>query len=444
MKDLKVIYLRELKARTIKALEADLGTGFLKKGELEEKILSYYRKTTPSLREFYSRYTPEWDAFYSCLHLPVFSLVEYLRSMRTAFKKRYTLAELNIEYYIRELSDAWEFRKEEGPALKELFLDKWFTLLNRKEYDYQYRHIETLCNDFYLIQRKGGSQADNMPFHSRVEWLMHTFPKLKPEMLEYERTMKNHPAIRELVKLLGKRSKDNLKYDSASGIGKKLLVGHSAQSDIEGITQGNNLSSLLPIEYCYLADDALRPVFMERFVEKRLQVFDYKSEQMESNDENRGKVSGQGPFIVCVDTSGSMQGERERLAKSAILAIAMLTEKTHRKCYVINFSDETVGLAIEDLGRDLPKLAQFLSESFHGGTDIEPALSEAVRIINGNDYKDSDIVLISDFEIPPMSWGMAEIKLPQLKARKTTFFGLVFGNQPEMDYLNLCLKYWQM
>ena len=439
MKDLKAIYLRELKARTLKAYEADMGTGILKKGELEETILSYYRRTTPSLQEFYSRYTPEWDAFYSCIHLPVFSLVEYLRSMRGAFKKRYTLAELNIEYYIRELSDAWEFRGD-GMVLKELFLDKWFALLNRKEYDYQYCHIETLCNDFYLIQRKGGEQA----LHSRVEWLMHTHPNLKPEMLEYERTMNHHPAIRELVKLLGKRSKDNLKYDSASGIGKKLLVSHSANSDIEGITQGDNLNSLLPVEYCYLADDVLRPVFMERFIEKRLQVFDYKSEQTESNDETRGKVSGQGPFIVCVDTSGSMQGERERLAKSAILAIAMLTEKTHRKCYVINFSDEAVGLSIEDLGHDLPKLAQFLNQGFHGGTDIEPALSEAARIINGNDYKDSDIVMISDFEIPPMTWVMAEIKLPQLKARKTTFFGLVFGNQPEMDYLNLCLKYWQM
>jgi hypothetical protein len=89
-------------------------------------------------------------------------------------------------------------------------------------------------------------------------------------------------------------------------------------------------------------------------------------------------------------------------------------------------------------------LAQFLSQGFHGGTDIEPALSEAARIITGNDYKDSDIVLISDFEIPPMTWVMSEIKLPRLLALKTSFFGLVFGNQPEMDYLNLCLRYWQM
>jgi len=437
-----MIYSRELKKRTLKAFETDMATGILRKAELEELILSYYVKTTPSLQEFYSRYTPEWDAFYSSLNLTIPAFIDYLRQMRGAFKKRYALAELNIEYYIRELADAWEYHGK-ADELKELFLDKWFLLLNRKEYDYQYQHIETLCNDFYLIHHKKGHQADNYPMHSRIEWLLHTRPELNNEILMYERTMRNHPAIRQLIQLLGKRSKDNLKYDSASGISKQLLVSRSTNSDINGISQGDDLNSLLPIEYCYLADDSLRPVFMQRFVEKRLQVFDKRSIHLADNKRGEVRISGQGPFIVCVDTSGSMQGERERLAKSAILAIAMLTEKTHRKCYVINFSDEAVGLAINDLGRDLPMLAEFLKQGFHGGTDITPALTEASNIINGNDYKDSDIVLISDFEIPPIGRQLNQ-KVEAMKSRNTTFFGLVFGNKPEVEYLNLCLKYWEM
>jgi hypothetical protein len=60
-----MIYSRELKERTLNVFEADLASGILRKVELEEKILAYYRKTSPSLQEFYSRYTPEWDAFYS-------------------------------------------------------------------------------------------------------------------------------------------------------------------------------------------------------------------------------------------------------------------------------------------------------------------------------------------------------------------------------------------
>ena len=426
----------------MKAFEADLASGMLRKAELEEKVMAYYRKTTPSLQEYYSRYTPEWDAFYSCLHLPVFSFVEYLKQMRGAFKKRYELAELNIDFYIRELSDAWEFRRE-GGELKEFFLDKWYALLNRKEYDYQYRHIDTLCNDFYLLQRRHGSQANNQAINSRIEWLLQNFPHLYEKLLPYERAMKRHPAIRQLIQMLGKRSKDNQKYDCTSGIAKQRLVSHSTQSDITGITQGNNLNSLLPIEYCYLADETMRPLFLERFTEKRLQVFDYKSEETASNKDKRHKVSGQGPYIICVDTSGSMIGEREVLSKSAILAIAQLTEKTHRKCYVINFSDEAVALSIEDLGKDIPKLAEFLNQRFEGGTDINPALKEASHIINGGDYQDSDIILISDFEMPPVNNHTAEL-IRQMKARKTSFFGLVFGNRPEMEYLNICEKYWEM
>ena len=72
-----------------------------------------------------------------------------------------------------------------------------------------------------------------------------------------------------------------------------------------------------------------------------------------------------------------------------------------------------------------------------------PALREAAHIINGNDFRESDIVLISDFEMPPLSRDLME-QVKVIKRRKTSFFGLVFGNKPEMEYLNLCERYWEM
>ena len=276
-----------------------------------------------------------------------------------------------------------------------------------------------------------------------MEWLLHNYPDLYRKMLPFEQVMKRNPAIRQLAHLLGRKHRESLKYDSLSGVDKKMLIRHSPHSDITGVTLGNDLNSLLPIEYCYLADDSLRAVFMERYAEKRLQLFDYKSKEADPVKNDKQKVSGQGPYIICVDTSGSMQGDREILSKSAILAIAQLTEKTHRKCYVINFSDEAVALLVEDLSRDMPKLAEFLNKSFNGGTDVEPALREAAHIINGNDFRESDIVLISDFEMPPLSKDLKE-QIRVMKRRKTSFFALSFGNQPEMEYLNLCDRYWEM
>lgn len=437
-----MIYSQELKDRTFKAYEGDVNNGMVRQRELEEKVLMYYRRTTPSLQEYYSRYTPEWEAFYSSESLSDMAFLQYLKQMRGAFKKRYELTELNIDYYIMQM-ESCSLLKGEASQIKEFFLDKWHQLLTRKEFDYQYMHIDSLCDSFDLLTRKQGKESGNRLLGSRMEWLLHSYPELYRKMLPFEQVMKRNPSIQQLAKLLGRKNREQQKYDSLSGVDKKRLFRHSTHSDIGGVTLGNDLNSLLPIEYCYLAEDSLRAVFMERYAEKRLQLFDYQSRETDPVKDDKHKVSGQGPYIICVDTSGSMQGDREVLSKSAILAIAQLTEKTHRKCYVINFSDEAVSLMIEDLGRDMPKLAEFLNKSFDGGTDIEPALREAAHIINGNDFRESDIVLISDFEMPPLSKDLAE-QVKKIKRRKTSFFGLVFGNRPEMEYLNLCERYWEM
>ena len=72
-----------------------------------------------------------------------------------------------------------------------------------------------------------------------------------------------------------------------------------------------------------------------------------------------------------------MREGRERLAKSAVLAIARLTETTSRKCYVINFSEDIQTLLIRDLKTDFPMLVDFLQRRFDGGTDARPAFAEA-------------------------------------------------------------------
>lgn len=126
-----MIYSQELKDRTFKAYEEDVSNGVVRQRELEEKVLMYYRRTTPSLQEYYSRYTPEWEAFYSSEHLPDMAFLQYLKQMRGAFKKRYELAELNIDYYISLLENA-SLWKGEGTRTKEFFLDKWHQCLPAK------------------------------------------------------------------------------------------------------------------------------------------------------------------------------------------------------------------------------------------------------------------------------------------------------------------------
>lgn len=441
---MKTIYLERLRTECRMKLEEDLREQTVLPRELEECVWNYYRKTAPSLQEFYSRYTPEWEAFYEYESLSPSEFLHFLKRMRPTFEKRYPLFDLDVDYYIarmESLSPAEAACKE----LQEAFLDKWYRLLTAKEYDYQYHHIDSLCEGFVLLDRKFNLKTSAGKSGSRIKWLMLNHPELYRRIFPYERQMEQNASIHALIRVLGRRGEgERLSFDSMSGVSKERIVGHAMHSDIEGITVGDNLNSLLPVEYCCLSDIRLERMFMKKYLEKRLQVFDGRSEEtVPSFRQEKRPVSGQGPYIVCVDTSGSMDGDRERLAKSAILAIARLTERTHRKCYVINFAEEIEVLLIRDLKSDIPLLAEFLARRFDGGTDIRPALDEALMMLRTHGWKRSDVVLVSDFEFPPADDGLVEA-VRKAKLQGTAFYGLLFGARPEMDYLNLCDKYWEM
>ena len=80
-------------------------------------------------------------------------------------------------------------------------------------------------------------------------------------------------------------------FDSLSGLQADSLIRHASQSDVEGVTLGDDLNSLLPVEYCYLTDEVLHPFFMQRYVEKRLQQFDSFSHEDTSNPSPEKKRS---------------------------------------------------------------------------------------------------------------------------------------------------------
>ena len=53
---------------------------------------------------------------------------------------------------------------------------------------------------------------------------------------------------------------------------------HSAGSDIEGITVGDDLNSLLPLELAQYSDEDMEGLFIYKYRTRRLQTFRYKSE----------------------------------------------------------------------------------------------------------------------------------------------------------------------
>ena len=110
---------------------------------------------------------------------------------------------------------------------------------------------------------------------------------------------------------------------------------------------------------------------------------------------------------------------------------------------MINFSEDIECLLISDVSRDMPLLCDFLCKRFDEGTDILPAIREAVTLVRTHGWHKAHIVMISDFEMPPPDDRFMEA-VRKAKLMETSFYAMVFGTRPETDYLSLCDKWWDM
>ena len=206
----------------------------------------------------------------------------------------------------------------------------------------------------------------------------------------------------------------------------------NSREEISGIRADRNIAHVLPQELALLADEDTEILFDMKFVENRLMCFDMtgylteniaveKDELVEDLEEEKA-----GPVIICVDTSGSMQGPPETIAKAVTLYMTTTAIRQKRNCYLINFS---TGIESADLSEiaNIPKLVEFLKKSFHAGTDIAPAVEHALDIMKMTSYQKSDLLVISDFlmdELPERArTGIAEAKMSGNK-----FYSLAIGD----------------
>ena len=90
-----------------------------------------------------------------------------------------------------------------------------------------------------------------------------------------------------------------------------------------------------------------------------------------------------------------MYGNPEYIAKALTLFLATKANTQKRACYLINFS---IGIETMELSGKggMAKLMQFLEMSFNGGTDVAPALKAGLKTMQQDDFKQSDVIVISD------------------------------------------------
>ncbi len=366
-----------------------------------------------------------------------------------------------VTRFYDNLSDKAGKNHEEKKHYFEIFKDDMKSSIDKNTLDIELKVLEELRKPFLseLYKKIDAIQKlynyispftkDLGRFWDKSEGL---WQNIDFDILEnYNKLFKNDPTIQELAELLG-RLKDTQKEIEEvefrdSKIIQKPKINPYFKEEIIGVKESDDINHLLPTEIGLLSKQSTKSIFFKKYSEKKLQTFDFHSIEKEDvekeflNKKESSKEKNKGPFIVCVDTSGSMNGTPENIAKMITFAILKIAQKENRKAYLISFSTSIKTLDLTNIENTLEKIVSFLSMSFHGGTDNIPAIKEAIQMTNKDDYKDADVLMISDFIMPSLDEDTKKL-VEIAKAKKTKFYSLSITNNSNENILNEFDENW--
>lgn len=275
-----------------------------------------------------------------------------------------------------------------------------------------------------------------------------------------------YPEIKEIVAKMGRVADANGKDRLTIASGTDMKMEHSAGSDIEGITVGDDLNSLLPLELAQYSDEDMEGLFIYKYRTRRLQTFRYKSEMAKpSRKLGFTHASRKGPMIVCLDTSASMYGTPERVASTLISLLEETAEDQERDCYLIDFSVSIHAVDLMEkrqlnrmrkLGLQIPQSSdepdaeksQRQSGASHlpfigGGTNARKMMDEMFSLLDndGLRYVNADVLWITDFMIPEPPRLLLD-KFKEYRDTGTRFYGICIVHEQDKAENNSWAPYF--
>ena len=267
--------------------------------------------------------------------------------------------------------------------------------------------------------------------------------------------LENDKSLQELADLIGRQNGETERYEKELRekveIKTEFHPKPAYRGQISGLRLSGEISSALPSELAMSKNDTTRLYFAQKFAENKLLSYAYVNRQKFYREEHGTEEvevpvkekEQKGPVIICVDTSGSMNGTPERVAKTITFALAKKCLEEERKCYLISFS---TGIEVQDLsefekGNGLLELAKFLRKSFNGGTDAEPALQHSLTLLQKNDWKNADVLVVSDMIMGNLSESV-KTNIRSQQGKETKFYSLLVGNSGNKNVIEVFDENW--
>ncbi|MEI0477107.1 VWA domain-containing protein [Brachyspira pulli] len=353
----------------------------------------------------------------------------------------------NAEFFYSKINSLEEDEyNNEIIAIRKSVLNSWKDELDKQYMNWVLNEIEKYRNKFFQDIEKFFDYLNDLKyiqdaFGEDIGLLFDLgIGKLLKKDIEYIKRLlnllKENSDIKRLCDTLGRfiKSEEIIKTEKIlrKESFRTKIKDINSEEEIVGITYSKDIHNILPQEKLLLAEGVLETLFGVKYFENRLLTFKKEGyidsyydmdieEEIQVKEENK-----KGPIIICVDTSGSMKGVPETVAKAITLYLASRAMKQKRDCYLINFSTQikTIDLTYPNT---IDNLIDFLRLSFNGGTNPIPALRHAIKTMNSKNYKKSDLLFISDFVFNGFTdedYKLAE----KQKENENKFYSLIIGN----------------
>lgn len=282
------------------------------------------------------------------------------------------------------------------------------------------------------------------------------------ELLRIRRLLEALPELARLIRRLG-RDRRSDEPDEASHVRVEVLAqdlepalraqprrvpGMPGRTD--SVVRSGAIARMLAAEAMLLTHPRLRTVWFARHAERALLTYEDDDMpeqpvparvpvQRPSESRRPEKRLERGPVLVCIDTSGSMRGAAEDVAKACVLEAMRAAHGCGRACYAFAFGGpgEIVerALPVDTVG--IEAAIELLTRSFHGGTEISDVLDRAIARANEQTWRFADLLIATDGE-----FGPAKDAVRRLQAAKDELGlrvqGILIGDRETIGMLETC------
>ncbi|MCM2288937.1 MAG: VWA domain-containing protein [Sulfuritalea sp.] len=258
------------------------------------------------------------------------------------------------------------------------------------------------------------------------------------EVLRIRRLLERLPELAKIIRGLG-RARQSEDDDASTQAPVEIMEQAIAQraeartvrvpdmpGETRGIHRSDRIARMLPAEAMLLGHPRLRLVWHARRAERTLLSYEDDDRMTEVRlhqapvlQPRPGVLPARrpelGPILVCVDTSGSMQGGAEAVAKAVVLEAMRSAHAQQRACHVFAFGgpEELVEMELGVDRAGITRVAEFLGQGFRGGTDICGPLERVIAKLEGQQWQLADLLLATDGEFgatPEVAARLAAVK----------------------------------